>query len=233
MRIERLERAMPLGCEELGSSSGGGEWAWWSGAWWVKTKMRMNSANRRKVHWAISQWLGKTSERNRVYEEKTSDTEDDGARRRQKLEREIDQKMSWRARNEQESVEKRDDKFQKRKQGGGRVHKHTWFFFWVPDLELGCPVLAWNMLPGYPWCVSLNSPKLDLKKHLACVSCRFHQLQWYRNCIGSLECVQRQDVGSVCMGFSLEWTPYVLVALKRALLRTSSYALSGNVEPVM
>ena len=57
-------------------------------SWWVKTKMRMNSANRRKVHWAISQWLGKTSERNRVYEEKTSDAEDDGARRRQKLERE-------------------------------------------------------------------------------------------------------------------------------------------------
>ena len=55
LRIERLERAMPLGCEESGSSSGGGEWAWWSGAWWVKTKMKMNSANRRRVHRAISQ----------------------------------------------------------------------------------------------------------------------------------------------------------------------------------
>ena len=87
------------------------------------------------MHWAISQWLGKTSERNRDYEEKTSDTEDDGARRRHKLEREreIDQKMSWRARNEQVSVEKRDDKFQKSKQGGGSVRKHTWFFFWIPD----------------------------------------------------------------------------------------------------
>ena len=46
LRIERLERAMPLGCKESGSSSGGGEWALWSGAWWGRTKMRMNSANR-------------------------------------------------------------------------------------------------------------------------------------------------------------------------------------------
>ena len=60
LRVERLERNMPLGCEESESSSGGGEWAWWSGAWWVKTKTRMNSASRRKVHRAISQsrcWL--------------------------------------------------------------------------------------------------------------------------------------------------------------------------------
>ena len=52
LRVERLERNTPLGCEESESSSGGGEWAWWSGAWWVKT--RMNSASRRKVHRAIS-----------------------------------------------------------------------------------------------------------------------------------------------------------------------------------
>ena len=58
LQIERLERGMPFGCEESGSSSGGGEWAWWSGALWVKTKMRINSANRRKVHHAISQSLG-------------------------------------------------------------------------------------------------------------------------------------------------------------------------------
>ena len=36
LRVERLERNMPLGCEESGSTSGGGEGAWWSGAWWVK-----------------------------------------------------------------------------------------------------------------------------------------------------------------------------------------------------
>ena len=76
LRIERLERAMPLRCEESGSSSGGGEWAWWSGALWVRTKMRMNSANRRKVHRAISQSLGKTNEGNRVFE---------GKRRTQKM----------------------------------------------------------------------------------------------------------------------------------------------------
>ena len=90
LRVERLERNMPLGCEESGSSSGGGEWAWWSGAWWVKTNMRMNSASRRKVHRAISQSLGKSSERNRLCEEKTSDTDDDEARRRRKLGMEAD-----------------------------------------------------------------------------------------------------------------------------------------------
>ena len=48
LRVERLERNMPLGCEESESSSGGGEWAWWSGAWWAKTETRMKSASRRK-----------------------------------------------------------------------------------------------------------------------------------------------------------------------------------------
>ena len=80
LRVERLERNMPLGCEESESSSGGGEWAWWSGAWWVKTKTRMNSASRRKVHRAISQSLGKSSEKNKLCEEKTSGTDDDEAR---------------------------------------------------------------------------------------------------------------------------------------------------------
>ena len=71
LRVERLERNLPLGCEESESSSGGGEWAWWSGAWWVKTETRMNSASRRKVHRAISQSLGKSSEQNKLCEEKT------------------------------------------------------------------------------------------------------------------------------------------------------------------
>ena len=61
--------------------------------WWVRTRMRMNSANRRKVHRAISQSLGKTSERNWVYEERTSDTED-GVRRRRKTGREVDRRRS-------------------------------------------------------------------------------------------------------------------------------------------
>ena len=38
---------------------------------------------------------------NRVSEEKTTDTEDDGVRRRQKTGREVDRRRSWRARNEQ------------------------------------------------------------------------------------------------------------------------------------
>ena len=101
LRVERLERNMPLGCEESGSSSGRGEWAWWSGAWWVKTKTKMNSASRRKVHRAISQSLGKSSEKNRLCEERTSGTDDDEARSWRKFGKEADSKKSWRARNEQ------------------------------------------------------------------------------------------------------------------------------------
>ena len=101
LRVERLERRMPLGCEESESSSGGGEWAWWSGAWWVKTKTRMNSASRRKVHRAISQSLGKSSEKNRLCEEKASGTDDDESRSWRKLGKEVDSKKSRRARNEQ------------------------------------------------------------------------------------------------------------------------------------
>ena len=107
LRVEGLERNMPLGCGESGSSSGG-EWTWWSGAWRVKTKMRMNSAIRRKVHQAITQSLVKSSERNRLCEEKTSDTDDDEARRRRKLEKEADLKKSWRARIEQANSVKGD-----------------------------------------------------------------------------------------------------------------------------
>ena len=59
LRVERLERNMPLGCEESGSSSGGGEWAWWSGAS-VKTNMRMNSASRRKMHRSDQSVVGKS-----------------------------------------------------------------------------------------------------------------------------------------------------------------------------
>ena len=98
LRVERLERNMPLGCEESGSTSGGGERAWWSGAWWVKTNTKMNSASRKKVHRAISQSLGKSSERHRLCEEKTSDTDDDEARRRRKLGMEVDFKKSMRVR---------------------------------------------------------------------------------------------------------------------------------------
>ena len=114
LRIELLERAIPLGCEESGSSSGGEEWAWWSGAWWVKTKMRMNSANRRKVHWVISQSLGKSSER----KHRTPKMMGQGGGRNWR-EREVDLKRSWRARNEQASVEKETTNFRKASEAEG------------------------------------------------------------------------------------------------------------------
>ena len=101
----RKREGMPLGCEESGSSSGGGEWAWWSGAWWVKTKTKMNSASRRKVHRAISQSLGKASEKNKLCEEKTSGTDDDDAKSWRKLGKPeqmmFDSKKSRRPRDEQ------------------------------------------------------------------------------------------------------------------------------------
>ena len=105
LRVERLERNMPLGCEESESSSGGGEWAWWSGAWWIKTKTEMNSASRRKVHRAISQSLGRSSEKNKLSEEKTSGTGNDEAKSWRKFGKPeqmmFDSKKSRRARNEQ------------------------------------------------------------------------------------------------------------------------------------
>ena len=184
LRVERLERNTPLGCEESGSSSGGGEWAWWSGAWWVKTNMRMNSASRRKVHRAISQSLGKSSERNKLCEEKTSDTDNDEARRRRKLGMEADFEKSWRVRNEQANFEKGVANFRKCKQGGRCVREHTWLSFRITDPEQGYPVLAWNMLPRYPGCVSLKSLKVSSSHSLAvCKSPRYRTCTWS---VGSL-----------------------------------------------
>ena len=65
------------------------------------TKTRMNSASRRKVHRAISQSYGKSSEKNKLCEEKTSGTDDDEARSWRKFGKEVDSKKSRRARNEQ------------------------------------------------------------------------------------------------------------------------------------
>ena len=42
------------------------------------------------MHWAISQSLGKSNERNRLCQDKTSDTDDDEARKRRKLGMEVD-----------------------------------------------------------------------------------------------------------------------------------------------
>ena len=140
LRVERFERNMPLGCEESGSSSGGGEWAWWSDAWWVKTNTKMNSASRRKVHRAISQSLGKSSEKIRLFDEKTSDTDDDEARRRRKLEKEADFKKSRRSRNEQANSEKGWQNLEM--QARRMVREHTLLFFRISYPEQGYPVLA-------------------------------------------------------------------------------------------
>ena len=184
LRVERLERSMPLGCEESGSSSGGGEWAWWSGAWWVKTNMRMNSASRRRVHRAISQSLGKSSERNKLCEEKTSDIDDDEARRRRKLGMEAGIKRSRRVRNEQANFEKGAANFRNASKADGACVNTLGLFFRITYPEQGYPVLAWNMLSKYPCCVSLKSPILPAR-----ILWQFCKSPWYRNCtwsIGSL-----------------------------------------------
>ena len=73
LRVERLERIMPLGCEESGSSSGGGEWALWS---WrlVGEDKHENELNKWEGSASISQSLGKSSEKMRLCDEKTPDT---------------------------------------------------------------------------------------------------------------------------------------------------------------
>ena len=57
-------------------------------------------------------------------------------------------------------------KFQKCKQGGGRVREHTWLFFRITDPEQGYLVPAWSMLPWYPWCFT-EIPKPSSSHSLA------------------------------------------------------------------
>ena len=62
LRIDKLERiAWESGGG--GSGSGGNEWAWWNGAWWIRTKSRMNSASRRKVSRAVKQAMRQDDEK--------------------------------------------------------------------------------------------------------------------------------------------------------------------------
>ena len=53
LRVERLERAMPWEGSGYSSGSSGNEWVWWNGAWWIKTKSKMNSASKQKVSRAV------------------------------------------------------------------------------------------------------------------------------------------------------------------------------------
>ena len=45
------------------SVSSGNDWAWWNGAWWIKTKSRMNSTSKRKVSRAVKQAMNKDDEK--------------------------------------------------------------------------------------------------------------------------------------------------------------------------
>ena len=63
LRVGRLEHAMMM-VEGSGSRSGssGSEWAWWNGAWWIRTGSRMNSAGKRRVSRAVHQAMSRQGE---------------------------------------------------------------------------------------------------------------------------------------------------------------------------
>ena len=63
LRVEKLERALLREGSGYSSGSSGNEWAWWNGAWWIKTKSRMNSASKRKVSRAVKQAMNKDDEK--------------------------------------------------------------------------------------------------------------------------------------------------------------------------
>ena len=91
LRVERLERTMWEGSGGS-SGSGGNEWAWWNGAWWIRTKAGMNSASKRKVSRAVKQAMRQDDEKlkadlNRMmtyFKQEMSDT-DHGATRRHRV----------------------------------------------------------------------------------------------------------------------------------------------------
>ena len=59
LRVEKLERVVLWEGSGCSSRSSGNEWAWWNGAWWIRTKSMMNSASKRKVSRAVKQRLTK------------------------------------------------------------------------------------------------------------------------------------------------------------------------------
>ena len=99
LQIEKLERGVLWERSGYSSGSSGNEWAWWNGAWWIKTKSRMNSASKRKVSKAVKQAMNKDDEklkadlsRMMVYlkherrSENMSDTDREMTRRRKSIE---------------------------------------------------------------------------------------------------------------------------------------------------
>ena len=99
LRVERLERAVLWEGSGYSSGSSGNEWAWWNGAWWIKTKSRMNSASKRKVSRAVKQAMNRDDEKlkadlsrmmvylkNEMKSENMSDTDREMTRRRKSTE---------------------------------------------------------------------------------------------------------------------------------------------------
>ena len=192
----------------------------------------MNSANRRKVHRTNSQSLGKSSEKIRLCDEKTPDTDDDEVRRRRKLEKQADFEKSRRARNEQANSEKRGAIFgDASKADGACVNTPGRLFFRISYPEQRYPVLAWNMLPNYPWSVSLNSQILPAR-----VLWQFCKSPGYRNCTWSkgLCGSEKSAAGDPCFS-QLLWTisgqPWL--STSRASLRMCGYAHSGTAYAKM
>ena len=93
LRVERLERVAWEGSGGS-SGSGGNEWVWWNGAWWIRTKSRMNSASKRKVSRAVKQAMRQDDEKlkadlNRMMtylKQEMSDTDHEATRRQRVME---------------------------------------------------------------------------------------------------------------------------------------------------
>ena len=93
LRVDRLERVAWEGSGGS-SGSGGNEWVWWNGAWWIRTKSRMNSASKRKGSRAVKQAMRQDDEKlkadlNRMMtylQQEMSDTDHEAARRQRVVE---------------------------------------------------------------------------------------------------------------------------------------------------
>ena len=89
LRVERLEKPASWKGSGGRSGSGGNEWVWWNGAWWIRTKSRMNSASKRKVSRAVKQAMRQDDEKlkadlNRMMtylKQEVSDTDHEATRR--------------------------------------------------------------------------------------------------------------------------------------------------------
>ena len=94
LRVEKLERAALWEGSGGSSGSGGNEWVWWNGTWWIRTKSRMNSASKRKVSRVVKQAMRQDDEKlkadlNRMMaylKHEMSDTDHETTRRRNSVE---------------------------------------------------------------------------------------------------------------------------------------------------